>query len=416
MKNFDLTFKGDILPNYDPAHVREGLAELFQVRDPLVMDELFSGDTFVLRSNLGRKSAADYFRKITDIGGVAELVPTESSAIPTDAPKQQVMTRVQKENTGVFFASSPHRARRGEIIRDPAVDTLFNPEETSATILEPAVPPANEILAKLQDLKLDAKTSHKSKLKQLNQMQKEVKDENASALKNVAVEREAALLAAKEKFARLQQLEAESKEQLDKNLSILSAEEAEKKHKLQRQIKQVNEQTATALKKDEGTATQLEIDRSTCQKLAEETIESLKAKIAASEEQVKRDLLAIDRLQQEAGAVLQQEQARLAMKAESLQEAYQQAINSLRIQRQEHEQQQMTEVSEIRHLRQLADRAREDRLAELWKQEQQLNNKVQERLNELEKIRARHEQSLDARLRRFKEEEEKIKRGEVALT
>ena len=78
MKNFDLTFKGDILPNYDPAHVREGLAELFQVRDPLVMDELFSGDTFVLLSNLGRKSAADYFRKITDIGGVAQLVPTES--------------------------------------------------------------------------------------------------------------------------------------------------------------------------------------------------------------------------------------------------------------------------------------------------------------------------------------------------
>ncbi len=57
MKCFDLTFKGDILPGFDPDQVRANLAELFQINDPLVLDELFSGDAFVLRSNLDRKSA-----------------------------------------------------------------------------------------------------------------------------------------------------------------------------------------------------------------------------------------------------------------------------------------------------------------------------------------------------------------------
>ncbi|MEP5567502.1 MAG: hypothetical protein ABJN62_06690 [Halioglobus sp.] len=43
MKRFDLTFKGDILPHHDPDHVREGLADLFQIHDSLILDELFWG-------------------------------------------------------------------------------------------------------------------------------------------------------------------------------------------------------------------------------------------------------------------------------------------------------------------------------------------------------------------------------------
>ena len=42
MKRFDLTFKGDILPDHEPDQVRDGFAELFRIRDPLVLDELFS--------------------------------------------------------------------------------------------------------------------------------------------------------------------------------------------------------------------------------------------------------------------------------------------------------------------------------------------------------------------------------------
>ena len=74
MTRFDLTFKGTILPDHDPEAVKNGFAELFTIKDPFMLEQLFSGETFVVRSNLDRKSAADYFRKVVELGGQAELV------------------------------------------------------------------------------------------------------------------------------------------------------------------------------------------------------------------------------------------------------------------------------------------------------------------------------------------------------
>jgi len=83
MKTFDLTFKGTVLPEYDSRQVKARFAQLFCIKDLAVIEELFSGETVILRSDLDRKSAADYFRKITQIGGEAELVEsTESHAAP----------------------------------------------------------------------------------------------------------------------------------------------------------------------------------------------------------------------------------------------------------------------------------------------------------------------------------------------
>ena len=74
MKTFDLTFKGAVLPEHDPRQVKTRFAQLFCIEDLSVLEELFSGETIILRSDLDRKSAADYFRKITQLGGEAELI------------------------------------------------------------------------------------------------------------------------------------------------------------------------------------------------------------------------------------------------------------------------------------------------------------------------------------------------------
>ena len=71
MKTFDLTFNGAVLPDYDPEQVKRDFALLFQIEDAALMEEIFSGETLVLRQNLDRKSAADYFRKIAQLGGQA---------------------------------------------------------------------------------------------------------------------------------------------------------------------------------------------------------------------------------------------------------------------------------------------------------------------------------------------------------
>ncbi|MEP4148540.1 MAG: hypothetical protein ABJL54_15090 [Halioglobus sp.] len=407
MKRFDLTFKGDILPHNDPLKVREGLAELFQIRDPLMLEELFSGDTFVLRSNLDRKPAADYFRKIKDIGGIAELVATDSPGGTADRSQQQVMTRVRKEDPAAFLAARP--ARPGDAGASPAFPNRSSTPAVSNT--ETTEPAPSEILAKLERLKLDAKASHESKIEQLRQMQEEVKTDTSAALERIGAEREQALLAAQDEFTRLQRLEIDSKAQLDKDLSIITEEEAEKQRRFKRKITHLDEQAEANRGKGRDIAEQLVLDRSNCQSQAESNIKKLEAQIAAAQEQARVDLEELDRIEQEGEARQLKEQQRLELQAESLQEAYEQSLSSLQVQRQEHERHQAAELKEIHELYQLADRTREDRLTDLWEREEQFNATARERLQQLEATRARHQKSLDQRLQRFKQEEDKVKKS-----
>ena len=85
MKTFDLTFNGALLPGHDPQQVKRDFALLFSIDDPAVVEEVFSGETLILRHNLDRKTAADYFRKIAQLGSQATLVnSTGGSADPVD--------------------------------------------------------------------------------------------------------------------------------------------------------------------------------------------------------------------------------------------------------------------------------------------------------------------------------------------
>ena len=79
MKRFDVTFKGQLLPRREPEQVKAGFAELFQIKDPGMLEEIFSGQAVILRSNLDRKTAAEYFMKMNKLGAVAELVPSAAS-------------------------------------------------------------------------------------------------------------------------------------------------------------------------------------------------------------------------------------------------------------------------------------------------------------------------------------------------
>ena len=74
MKTFDLTFNGAVLQGHDPEQVKRDFALLFSIDDPAVVEEVFSGETLILRHNLDRKAAADYFRKIAQLGSQATLV------------------------------------------------------------------------------------------------------------------------------------------------------------------------------------------------------------------------------------------------------------------------------------------------------------------------------------------------------
>ena len=87
MNRFNLSFKGEIQPGKDPAQVKARFGKLFGIDDPQRLERFFSGETIILRRNLERKTAAEYFSKLRKLGVEAELVKvTAQEAAAAIAP------------------------------------------------------------------------------------------------------------------------------------------------------------------------------------------------------------------------------------------------------------------------------------------------------------------------------------------
>jgi hypothetical protein len=95
VNKFNLTFSGKILTGLDPAEVKLRFGKMFAIEDPARLERFFTGQTIILRRDLERKAAAQYFRELHELGMVAELVkvtddvtiePQTATAAPQDAP------------------------------------------------------------------------------------------------------------------------------------------------------------------------------------------------------------------------------------------------------------------------------------------------------------------------------------------
>ena len=74
MSKFNLTFNGDIAAGVDPRHAKTRFGKMFQIDDPERLEKFFCGDTIILRRNLDRKTAAQYYSDMQKIGLTAQLV------------------------------------------------------------------------------------------------------------------------------------------------------------------------------------------------------------------------------------------------------------------------------------------------------------------------------------------------------
>jgi hypothetical protein len=97
VNKFNLTFRGEILPDMDPAQVKTRLGELLGIDDPDMLAECFSGETVILRRDLDRKSAADYYAKLTKLGARAELITiSDRGAAASTATKTRAKTKAKE--------------------------------------------------------------------------------------------------------------------------------------------------------------------------------------------------------------------------------------------------------------------------------------------------------------------------------
>ncbi|MCB1842289.1 MAG: hypothetical protein KDI09_04940 [Halioglobus sp.] len=156
MKTYDLTFNGSVLPGHSPCQVRHNLAHLFCIENDSVVKELFSGETIYLRCDLDRKTAAGYFREITELGGEATLVASSqrlgrrSGAVALLKLEPGKSPRIVREtDSGMQADKGSDRLWPVSSARIVGNNTSARPEEAPQQVSEPsgvslAMSPAND--------------------------------------------------------------------------------------------------------------------------------------------------------------------------------------------------------------------------------------------------------------------------------
>jgi len=86
MQSFDVYFAGEILPDADPAAVRQGVARLFKAQQGAV-ERLFSGTPTRIKQGVDADAASLYRAAFRDVGALVQIVPAGSPPPAGKAPR-----------------------------------------------------------------------------------------------------------------------------------------------------------------------------------------------------------------------------------------------------------------------------------------------------------------------------------------
>jgi hypothetical protein len=126
VNRFNLTFKGEILPGRKAEQVKLRFGKMFAIDDPVRLERFFSGQTIILRRNLDRKTAAEYFQKLRKLGVEVELVKVTAqnrAATITKAPPSPTDTEeaARREDAEHKAAEEAARQQAAETAREEAL-------------------------------------------------------------------------------------------------------------------------------------------------------------------------------------------------------------------------------------------------------------------------------------------------------
>lgn len=110
MSRFNLTFSGVILPGRDPQRARARFAEIFEIRDRYHLERYFTGETTILRRNLDRREAGEYYARMRKHGLEGTLVKIEIGEKPV--PPQNTLPPVDESAQNAASDIAPEQATR----------------------------------------------------------------------------------------------------------------------------------------------------------------------------------------------------------------------------------------------------------------------------------------------------------------
>lgn len=355
---FDLTFNGKILPDHDPEQVKAGFAKMFCIEDPSLLQELFSGETVILREGLERKTASAYYRKLQDLGSAAKLIQSEKQrAGPGEIILRLILEppgppRITREVTRNYGMDREILIRReGEVDKSwPVSSSRIKPGRHKSKTQEvapqeskdePAAPPtqtlkpapqsevhvarlekqidreqeaANEKatqeacsmviletaeleLGRLQQQRQQATTCAQEEVSRLQRLEIEVNHITAEKMKNIEEMAETATSQANNEVRRLRQIALQTSQEIEGEITKLQ--------ELEQEVRERSEKTVSKLKKQKKETTsraleeieQLEETREDTRCKAEDDIEQLEQQLRNIRHQLKMDMKELDQQQ-----------------------------------------------------------------------------------------------------------------------
>lgn len=278
MKFFDLTFSGAVLPEHDPAQVKQALARLFSIEDGAELEALFSGKTIVLRHHLDRKSAAEYFRKIAEMGAKAALV---ESIEPPEGETSNMRTAQKSSRT------SQNRASEGPGGGCAVNSEVVKPEDFPPDLLHDTFQSIrleqHEELCRLRTLMSQMKERSRQKYLAL-QTRKEAFERLADQeLLSVAERANDALLRARTELAQIEASAAQLNMRAESEFNKLQLEQENHRALTLERIATLESLMQETRQKENTRAQEIEVQRKATRHAAELEIERLRQLILESQ-------------------------------------------------------------------------------------------------------------------------------------
>lgn len=372
MKSFDLTFNGGVLPDHDPARVRRELARLLQIDDSELLERIFSGETIILRHNLDRKAAADYFRKITLLGGQASLVKS---------PKYR---SVQGDELLVLESSPPR-------IPEPAPEPDPLPADAPLE-LPPELPPETPLEPVIDRSTLD--NMDQSRMEALGRARQASQKQEARLLRQREQHKRIAL----EEIQRIERLQEDNRADLEQEIAGLQALRDAQAETLSARLSDIRNKKAECEERARRSIFHLDELMESAKAEDAELAELLTQRLASTRE---ASMEAIRRLEQQIEDTRLRAEAELAdleQQLEDMRAGSEAVLGALWGQRTDTLRGKDTEMAGLERELQAARELSESRNAELAQQEQQLRERDDEAARKLAAMKQDIESRRDAGL------------------
>jgi hypothetical protein len=311
VNRFNLTFKGEILPGRKAEQVKRRFGKMFAIDDPVRLERFFSGQTIILRRNLDRKTAAEYFQKLRKLGVEAELVKVtaeDAAAAITKVPsppEAEVAAREKARHEEAEREATEEAAKRQaeEDAREQALR-----EEAERKAAEEAAKQQAEEAAREQALR--------------EELARKAAEEAAEETARLKAEQARKKRKAAEEAARKKTLKEKARRKAAKEAARLKAELAENKRKAAEEAAREQAVLKEAKRKAaEEVAREQAILREAQRKAAEEAareqaiLDEAKRKAAAEVARLQAEQEEVARKAAEETARLRAEQEKVARKA-----------------------------------------------------------------------------------------------------